>query len=109
MLRKIFLSLILSLALAALGAGGAWAGQIKGTVKPQGLRSPEGILVYVSNAPQVPLDLKGAKFVMDQNNLTFIPHVLPVPVGAPGIHLCEILPIEALTMIIDDDANTFTI
>ncbi|MCB2190656.1 MAG: hypothetical protein KQI62_03775 [Deltaproteobacteria bacterium] len=82
MLRKIFLSLTLTLALAAQVAGGAWAGQIKGTVKPQGLRSPEGILVYVSNAPQTKLELKGAKLVMDQRSLTFIPHVLPVPVGA---------------------------
>lgn len=60
----------------------AAAGTISGTVKVQGLRSAADILVYVSNAPQPELDLASAGLVMDQENLTFVPHVLPVPVGA---------------------------
>ncbi|MBU4566037.1 MAG: hypothetical protein KMY53_13715 [Desulfarculus sp.] len=80
--RKTLFAFILALLLAPPLAGGASAGQIKGTVKPQGLRSPEGVLVYLSNGPEVMLDLSGAKFVMDQRQLTFIPYVLPVPVGA---------------------------
>jgi len=62
--------------------GKVFAGEIKGTVKVRGLRSPANVLVYLSKPPDVPLDLKGARFVMDQQNLTFIPHVLPIPVGA---------------------------
>lgn len=60
----------------------AGAGKITGTVKVRGLRSPANILVYLNKAPAVAVDLSGAQFVMDQRNLTFLPHILPVPVGA---------------------------
>lgn len=62
--------------------GHVFAGSIKGTAKVRGLRSPANVLVYLTKAPPVAIDLKGAKFVMDQRNLTFIPHVLPVLVGS---------------------------
>ena len=55
---------------------------IKGVVKVRGLRSPANVLVYVVEAPVPEMDLSGARFVMDQKNLTFIPHILPVLVGA---------------------------
>lgn len=58
------------------------AGSIKGTVKVRGLRSPANVLVYLTKAPPVAIDLTSAKFIMDQRNLTFIPHVLPVLVGS---------------------------
>lgn len=58
------------------------AGNIKGTVKVKGLRTPENILVYLTKAPPATADLSKAEFVMDQRNLEFIPHVLPVLVGA---------------------------
>ena len=60
----------------------AQAGKIAGTVKAKGLRTPSDILVYLAKGPTLSVDLSQAKFVMDQQNLTFIPHVLPVPVGA---------------------------
>ena len=60
----------------------AGAGSITGTVKVKGLRSPANILVYLNKAPAVAVDLSSARFVMDQRNLTFSPHILPVPVGA---------------------------
>lgn len=60
----------------------AGAGSITGTVKVRGLRSPANILIYLAKAPAVVVDLSGARFVMDQRNLTFLPHILPVPVGA---------------------------
>lgn len=62
--------------------GEVFAGGIKGTVNVRGLRSPANVLVYLTKTPSVSVDLTGARFVMDQRNLTFIPHVLPVPVGA---------------------------
>ena len=62
--------------------GQAFAGNIKGAVKVKGLRTPENILVYLSKAPPANQDLSKAKFVMDQRNLEFVPHVLPVLVGA---------------------------
>jgi plastocyanin len=58
------------------------AGNITGAVKVKGLRTPENILVYLTKAPPVTEDLSKAKFIMDQRNLEFIPHVLPVLVGA---------------------------
>jgi plastocyanin len=36
----------------------------------------------VVKAPPVQEDLSKTKFIMDQQNLTFNPHILPVPVGA---------------------------
>jgi plastocyanin len=60
----------------------ALAGNIKGTVKVKGLRTPENILVYLTKAPAATGDLSKLNFVMDQRNLAFIPHVLPVLVGA---------------------------
>ena len=62
--------------------GQALAGKITGIVKVKGLRSPVDILVYVVKAPAVHEDLSKIKFTMDQQNLTFIPHILPIPVGA---------------------------
>lgn len=58
------------------------AGKIKGTVSVKGLRTSADIVVYLSKAPAADVDLSKAKFVMDQQNLAFIPHVLPIPVGS---------------------------
>jgi plastocyanin len=60
----------------------AFAGKIKGTVKVKGLRTAADIVVYLTKAPATDVDLSKAKFVMDQKNLAFIPHVLPIPVGS---------------------------
>jgi plastocyanin len=60
----------------------ALAGKITGSVKVKGLRTPANVLVYLTKAPSVSMDLSKAKFVMDQRNLEFIPHVLPVLVGS---------------------------
>jgi len=62
--------------------GQAMAGKITGTVKVNGLRSPADILVYLVKAPPVQEDLSKTTFIMDQQNLTFNPHILPIPVGA---------------------------
>lgn len=76
---KFILSLWAVIALTALSAN---AGSIRGTVTVKGLRSPENILVYLTKAPSTDTDFGGAKFVMDQQNLTFRPQILPIPVGA---------------------------
>jgi plastocyanin len=62
--------------------GQVMAGKMTGIVKAKGLRSPADILVYVVKAPPVQEDLSKTKFIMDQQNLTFNPHILPIPVGA---------------------------
>ncbi len=60
----------------------AFAGEITGKVNVRGLRSPENVLVYLVKGPESPVDPSKAKNVMDQRNLTFFPHVLPVLVGS---------------------------
>ena len=62
--------------------GLALAGDINGTVKVKGLRSPANVLVYFTKAPSGSMDLSKTNFGMDQRNLEFIPHVLPVLVGS---------------------------
>jgi plastocyanin len=85
-LRKIPLVnvIVMLLALAALIMlpQKALSGEIKGSIKAQGLRNPENIVVYLTKAPPTDLDFSKAKFVMDQRNLEFRPHVLPVMVGS---------------------------
>jgi plastocyanin len=63
-------------------SGSAFAGTIKGTVKVKGLRTPENVMVYLSKAPPAAGDLSKTELSMDQRNLEFIPHVLPVLVGS---------------------------
>ena len=63
-------------------SGPAIAGKINGTVTVRGLRSPANVLIYIIKAPAVHMDLSNMKFTMDQRDLTFFPHVLPVPIGA---------------------------
>jgi plastocyanin len=75
----VFLLVVLML---AVFQGLAAAGKISGTVNTQGLRTPANVLVYLAEAPPASGDLSRVKFVMDQRNLEFIPHVLPVLVGA---------------------------
>ena len=60
----------------------AFAGRISGTVEVQGLRTPENVVVYLTKIPPKDVDLAKARFVMDQRNLEFVPHVLVVPIGA---------------------------
>ena len=75
----VFLPAVLILTVSAAFAAG---GKILGTVKTNGLRTPANVLIYLSEAPPVSGDLSRAKFVMDQRNLEFVPHILPILVGA---------------------------
>lgn len=69
-------------ALFAFAAQPSQAGTISGQVHVQGLPSAAGVMVYLNKAPKVSENLTKGHFVMDQQNLTFIPHVLVVPVGS---------------------------
>ena len=82
MRRYVVIVLFWALLIFIYSPGLAQAGKIKGTVKVKGLRSPDNVLVYLNNAPSDSVDLSKANFVMDQRNLEFIPHVLPVLVGS---------------------------
>ena len=75
--------MIAALVLTAMALpASVFAGKIKGKVNVKGLRTPADIVVYLSKAPASEVDLSKARFVMDQQNLAFIPSVLPIPVGS---------------------------
>jgi plastocyanin len=59
-----------------------FAGRIVGTVKVRGLRSAANVLVYLTKAPPADVPLSDTRFIMDQRNLTFVPHILPILVGS---------------------------
>jgi plastocyanin len=82
-LRKYFVIVLLFAFFILIYLPGlALAGKIKGNVKVKGLRSPANVLVYLTKAPSGSTDLSKTNFVMDQRNLEFRPHVLPVLVGS---------------------------
>jgi len=69
------------LLLATLLAGVGHAGDIKGKVTAQGIKSPENIAVYIDAIPGKTFPAPTEHAVMDQRKLTFIPHVLVVLKG----------------------------
>jgi len=64
-----------------LMASASLAGDIKGKVSVQGLKSAENIAVYVDAIPDKKFDAPTAKPVVDQTKMTFVPHVIVVQVG----------------------------
>lgn len=67
--------------LAGLLAGASYAGDIKGKVSVQGIKSAENIAVYVDAIPDKKFDAPTVKPVIDQARMSFIPHVSVVQVG----------------------------
>jgi len=67
--------------LLLLMAGTSLAGDIKGKVSVQGIKSAENIAVYVDAIPDKKFDAPTTKPVMDQTKMTFSPHVMVVQVG----------------------------
>jgi len=61
--------------------GVARAGDIKGTVSVQGLRSAQDIAVYVDAIPGKHFDAPAQHVVVDQLKMTFVPHVAVVLQG----------------------------
>lgn len=64
-----------------LMAGVSLAGDIKGKVSVQGLKSAENIAVYVDAIPDKKFDAPTTKPVVDQAKMAFSPHVIVVQVG----------------------------
>ncbi len=62
-------------------AGASLAGDIKGKVSVQGIKSAENIAVYVDAIPDKKFDPPATKPVIDQSKMTFVPHVTVVQVG----------------------------
>jgi plastocyanin len=62
-------------------AGASLAGDIKGKVSVQGIKSAENIAVYVDAIPDKKFDPPATKSLIDQSKMTFVPHVTVVQVG----------------------------
>ena len=67
--------------IALLYASVSWAGEIKGKVNVQGLKSAENIAVYVDAIPGKTFDAPSQHVTIDQKKMTFIPHVVVVLKG----------------------------
>src|SRR5579863_3126668 len=74
--KAVQLSLIILLA-----AGSNLAGDIKGKVSVQGLKSPGNIAVYVDSIPDKKFDPPSQHVVIDQKKMEFIPHVVVILQG----------------------------
>jgi plastocyanin len=74
---KLMLGIVLPLTLAVA----AQAGELKGTVKAVGAKSGADAVVYVDAIAGKTFPAPSAHVVMDQKNLVFSPHVLPVVIG----------------------------
>lgn len=60
----------------------SWAGDIKGKVTAQGMKSSENIVVYVDAVAGKKFDAPADHVVVDQKKMTFVPHVSVVQQGA---------------------------
>jgi plastocyanin len=79
-LKMIVLPAIVLLTAGSL-ASFAWAGDVKGKVTAQGVRSPENIAIYLDSVPGKTFPPPAPHAVMDQSHLAFVPHVLIVLQG----------------------------
>ena len=76
------LHLVLALIFLLLSFGAlAFAGEIKGKVTAQGMRSSENIAVYVDTISGKTFAPPSKPAVQDQKHMTFVPHVLVVLKG----------------------------
>jgi len=64
-----------------LAAGAVRAGDIKGKVSVQGIKSAENIAVYVDALPGKTFEVPKEHPVIDQRKMTFVPHVTVVQQG----------------------------
>jgi plastocyanin len=64
-----------------LAASLSWAGEIKGKVTAQGMRSAENIAVYIDAVPGKKFDAPSQHVTIDQNKMKFVPHVAVVLQG----------------------------
>lgn len=78
--KTIFGASVMATALL-VASSSAWAGEIKGKVTAQGLRSPENIAVYVDAISGKAFPAPAQPALMNQLHLAFSPHVLVVMKG----------------------------
>lgn len=65
----------------ALTASRGWAGEVKGKVTAVGMRSAEGIAVYIDSVPGKTFPAPPEHVTVDQSHLAFAPHVVVIQQG----------------------------
>jgi plastocyanin len=80
-LTSIAVAVVAAVALTLGLSGSTRAGEIKGKVSVQGIRSAENIAVYVDSLPGKTFEAPKGHVVMDQHHLMFVPHVMVVQQG----------------------------
>ena len=80
-LLRIGAALIVASALGLATAGAAVAGEIKGRVNVQGIKSPADIAVYIDAIADKKFDAPKEHVVVDQRKMTFVPKVTVVLQG----------------------------
>jgi len=77
-LKTMLVSLVALISLGSV-ATSAWAGDVKGKVAVQGLRSPQDIAVYIDSVPGKTFPAPADHIFVDQARLAFAPHAVVVP------------------------------
>jgi plastocyanin len=80
-LSSIAIAAVTASAMALSLAGASQAGEIKGKVSVQGIRSAENIAVYIDAVAGKTFEAPKEHVVMDQHRMTFVPHVMVVQQG----------------------------
>lgn len=73
--------LIIAAVMMLASSSGLLAGEIKGKVKAKGAKHNGDAVIYIDKIPGQTFQPPKEHAMMDQKNLVFIPHVLPVLVG----------------------------
>ena len=80
MLKMTTMSIVTSMSLGLL-VNSAWAGDVRGKVSVQGLRSPQDIAVYIDSVPGKTFPPPTDHIFVDQSHLAFAPHAVVVLQG----------------------------
>jgi plastocyanin len=72
---------ILTLTLVLLWTGTILAGEITGSIIFKGHAKKSEAVIYIDKQENIKFKMPAEQPVMDQKNLAFVPHVLPVTVG----------------------------
>jgi plastocyanin len=75
------LGMLTALLTTVLFTNSVWAGDVKGKVAVQGIRSPEGIAVYIDSVPGRTFPPPTNHVFVDQAHLAFAPHAVVVLQG----------------------------
>jgi len=78
---RVVLNVLALIGAVLLAAGTSTAGDIKGKVSVQGIKSAQNIAVYIDAIPDKKFEAPTTKPVMDQTKMTFAPHVMVVQAG----------------------------